>query len=685
MRVLTTIWLLVFVSTQSYGQQAPAVQEIDLERFIERLFQIQADDIDYDDLYESLLQLYTNPLNINQASREQLLSLYLLTPRQASDILSHIEQNGKLISIYELQSIPSLDMNTIEAMLPFITVEETTDGRSLLKRIATEPNKYLFLRGSRTLQSERGFRENSYIGDQNLFYGRFRISRKGDFSLGMTFEKDRGEQVVFDENQKGFDFYSAHVMLENIGPVRKVIVGDFQAQYGQGLVYGAGFGVGKGAETITTVRRTTTGFRPYTSALESGFFRGVGVTTSLGRFETALYYSHLKQDANIISDSTYSDFDEFVNSIQSSGLHRTLSERSARDRISETSMGGAVHYHISRDWNVGVTSIYSSFSRPLQRRPNNYNQYEFQGDENYVGSVYFSGTWQNFNLFGEGAVSKSGGTALVTGLIASLTPQIDFSYLHRNYARDFHTFYGNGFGEGSRVINEIGNYWGIRIRPWPKHELSFYYDRFKFPWLRFQVEAPSDGIEYLGRWTYRPSRSITLFAQFRQENKELTVQPEGSNLNILSTGRKRNYLANLDYKVNKDLSLKTRVQFSDFLLNDEKTRGFLILQDINYSFWKFKLSGRIALVDTDDFANAQYVFEKNVLYAFSVRGLSGVGTRRYLLVQFKPNRRLTFWARIAESRFRDAETLTTGRSGSGLNEVIGDTLTEVVLQGRLKF
>jgi len=282
MKRLVIILMILLIAGRLYGQQS-SPQEIDLERFIERLFQIQADEIDYDDLYESLLQLYTNPLNINEATKEQLLSLYVLTPKQASEILSHIEENGEFISIYELQTINSLSLELINVLLPFITIKERDDNRPLLTRILAEPNKYLFLRSSRILQSERGFREGRYVGDENLYYGRFRVSKKGDFSLGLTFEKDRGEQIIFNDDQRGFDFYSAHFMLENIGPVRKVIVGDFQAQYGQGLVYGAGFGVGKGSETITTVRRTTLGFRPYTSALESGFFRGASQRTKARR------------------------------------------------------------------------------------------------------------------------------------------------------------------------------------------------------------------------------------------------------------------------------------------------------------------------------------------------------------------------------------------------------------------
>lgn len=681
MNKLLSCFLALILAFSVAAQEA---DEIDLESFVERLFQFQDEDIEYDDLYESLLQLYTNPINLNKASRADLEGLYLLSPLQVNDLLEHIETNGKLISIYELQTINSIDLITIRNIRPFVTVQEIEDGRPLWEKIRTEPNKYFILRNTRTLERAFGFEEGLFDGDANQLYGRFRVSHKGDYSFGFTFEKDAGEGLNFNNGKSGFDYYSGHAILENRSGFDKIILGDFQSQFGQGLVFGAGFSPGKGSETVQTTRRSTTGLKPYTSALESGFFRGVALSKSFNKLQVDLLYSNLKQDANILSDTTYSDFDEFVNSIQTTGFHRTQSELASRNTITEQSLGAALQYQVSKRFTAGVTSLYSNFSQPLQRRPNNYNQFEFVGDHNFIGSAYFDGYWQNFTFFGEVARSTSGGIGAVTGLQASLTSIVDFSLVHRNYARDFHSFYGNAFGESSRIINEVGTYWGLKIKPNKMHEIALYYDKFRFPWLRFRTEAPSDGFEYLGRYTFRPTRNLTMFVQFRQENKERTIQPEGSNLNQLQSTRKRNALVDATFKVNRSFSVKSRVQFSDFLLSGSTTRGFAILQDINYSFWKIKLSGRIALVDTDDFENRQYFYERNVLYAFSNRSISGLGTRRYLLLQFKPNRKLTFWARYAQTRFQDAETIITREIGGGLNRIEGTTRSELTLQMMIK-
>lgn len=685
--------LLMVLVTFSYSQ--PNERIIDLERFVEYLFQVQDIDVSYEDLYESLYLLYTNPINLNTTNAEELASIYLLTPNQINNLLNYQAEYGKLLSIYELQAVPDFDEQTIRNLLPFVTVNDDgiqADNRPLFQRITTEENNYFILRYQRLLEDQKGFTpptfnangepSSRYAGSPSKYMGRFRVSHSKDFSLGFTFEKDAGEEFRWDEQSKthGVDYFSYHLHLQNKGKFKTIALGDYQIQMGQGLVFGAGFSPGKGAESITTVRRGSTGIRPYASVLETGFFRGAATTVNVGKFEVSAYVSRLYQDASIRNDTTYSDFDEFVSSIQDQGLHRTASEIAAKDRILEYSYGSSVVYSgDSKRYQIGANILNTHYSLPLVRRPNNYNQFEYSGNQNLIYSLFGSYLWQNFNLFGEVAQSSSGGIGAVAGFMTSLSKLVDFSMVFRNYQRDFHSFYGNGFGEGSRSINEQGVYWGIKIKPSRKIFFSAYYDKFRFPWLRFRTEAPSDGYEYLARFNYRPARSILLYFQLRQEEKQLTVGPDNSNLNRLETGRKNNYLLNLDYSVNSWFTMKSRIQYSNYDLAGQYTEGIALIQDFNFEFWKMKLSSRFAIFDTDDYENRQYVYERDVLYGFSIPAYNGLGTRNYILLQYNHTKRLNFWVRYARFNYRGVETI-----GSGLDEIDGNTRTEIKLQVRIK-
>lgn len=671
--------ILVFVALLHF-HQSKAQDQIDLQAFAERLFSVQDADVNYESIYESLLLYYTNPINLNKTDRDELASLYMLSPYQLQQFFEHRESNGSLLSINELQSIDGFDLGTIRDLKPFVTVEEKADSRSLIKRIRDEENHFILLRLNRNWEREKGYQTSQYAGNPNSMYCRYRLSRSHDFSFGITAEKDAGESFGWDEQNKshGFDFYSWHASLQNKGMVKNATFGDYQMQFGQGLVFGAGFGSGKGSETVNTIKRNSTGVRPYSSSLESGFFRGVATTLQKRNTELTLFYSNILQDGNLKSDSTYSDFDEFVNSIQSTGFHRTETEIQSKNDIREQSYGAALQHHFQRRLEIGATILNTQYASPLQKKPNNYNQFEFKGKQNFITSIYVNYVWQNFIFFGEGARSSSGGTGTVAGFMTSLTPKIDFGMSFRNYDKHFHSFYGNAFSENSRIINEKGIYWGLKIQLSKKHSLAAYFDQFSFPWLKFQTESPSRGYEYLGRYTFRPSRSIVMYAQMRQENKQVTEGSEVLNLNTLTVGTKRNYLINVDYSLGRSFDFGTRVQASTYQIDGQTTTGYALIQDFNYNFWKIKLSTRMAIFDTD-FNNRQYAYEKNVLYTFSIPAYNGSGTRTYIMAQWRATSNVSLWVRWAQFHYPNQETI-----GSGLTEVNGNTRSNLTIMARIK-
>lgn len=680
MRFLISI-ALVLGCLSLLAQQDSTRSAIDLEQFAERMFQVQDADVNYEDVYESLLLFFTDPLNLNKASQAQLASLYILSPLQIQAFLDYRDTNGKLLSIYELQAISGFDLGTIQLLLPFVSLEESSlDQGPLFRRMLNEKNRYLLLRHSSNLEKQVGYepsQENGYIGDPRKVYGRFRSSRRGDFSVGFTFESDAGEPIGFQRNVRGFDFWSAHMMVENQGPFDKIIVGDYQVQAGQGLVFGAGFNPGKGAETVNTIKRNTIGIRPYTSVLETGFFRGAAAAVSVGDIKVTAFGSYLLQDGRIQNDTLNDDFEAFVSSIQLTGFHRTESELSSRNQIEEMSLGGLVEYQPNRKLEIGFSGITTQYSTPLLRTPSPYNALEFAGTRNTVLGTFGSYQWQNFNFFGELARSSSGGVGMVGGVITSLSQSIDVAVSLRDYDSDFHTFYGNAFGEGSRTINEKGIYWGIKYNPSRRYSVVGYYDKFSFPWLRFGVDAPSDGSEWLGRFTFNPDRNISTFIQVREERKETSLTID--NLSELIPTIKRNYIFNIDYKLSTRFSMKSRLQTSTYDEAGVFTKGYAIIQDLTYSSERWKFSGRMALFETN-YDNRQYVYEKDVLYAFSIPAYNGQGIRNYLLVQYGMSESIDLWLRIARFSYRNEDTV-----GTGLDESEGPNRTEVKWMLRWKF
>ena len=696
-------FLLVF---PALAQEFPR-REVNLDLFVQELFSQQQDkDLPYEDIYENLLQFYQNPINLNRTNREELSSLFILSEVQITAIFNHLNRTGGLLSIYELQTIEGLDLITINKLLPFVTVTEMglhTDRRPLLQRILAEENNYFLLRYERTLQTKRGFQTptiksngqetSHYEGSPNKLLARYRVAHTRDFSLGFTLEQDAGEDFTFDAKtyRYGFDFYSAHFTLFDKGKLKALAIGDYQLAFGQGLVSASAFGVGKGGETITTIRRSDLGIRPYTSTLENIYFRGAAATYSLtSSLNLTGFYSRKKVDVSfqLIQDSLDQLNEQIAlgdlesSSLQETGFHRTQTEIARKHNVAEQISGFNLSYYSkNRNFSSGFTLFNSNYSVPLLRTDRPYNRFEFKGNNNLLLSGYYSYNWRNVNFFGEAARSGSGGIGLVQGLMASLTPQVEVAMLYRNFARNFHSIYGSAFAENTRPINEKGFYTGLKIRPASRWEITAYYDRFRFPWLRFDVNAPSGGDEYLVRLLYKPTKLATLYGQFRTSNKEVEDPENMQRIPGLTLATRRNYLLSADFAPTARLSLRSRVQFSSYnLQNGERTTGYFVAQDVNLEFKRFRINTRYAIFDTDDSENRQYVTERDVLYAFSIPSFGGVGTRIYAVLQYSFSRKLDFWLKLAHTHYRYQDSI-----GSGLEEIQGPQRTDVKAQIRYRF
>ena len=221
--------------------------------------------------------------------------------------------------------------------------------------------------------------------------------------------------------------------------------------------------------------------------------------------------------------------DIFISSLQLSGLHRTPTEINYKDQVRESNLGGNIQYSSpNRQLQLGINSLFTRYNQPFLRNPQIYNQFEFSGQENHIHSGYISYNIQNYFLFGETAISKSGGMGSVLGVMSSLSRTVDLSLLWRKFDRSFHTFYGNSFSENTRPINEEGIYLGLNFRPNIKYNWSIYYDQFKFPWIKFRTYSPSEGYEWLTRFTYRPSKAVLLFycSQVRYKNQSIAESLE---------------------------------------------------------------------------------------------------------------------------------------------------------------
>lgn len=668
------------------------------EQRLEDLLQDAEEESDFDlnTIFEDLAVYRENPLNLNDASEEDLRELGLLSDVQISSLLNYREQLGGFIAIYELQAIPGLDLATIRRILPFVGLrKEVDDFQASFKDMFTTGDNELYLRWNRILEQQRGFtpleeRPDStpYLGDPNQLYLRYRHTYSNRLSYGFTAEKDRGEEFFRGSNKKGFDYYSAHIFLKDYNrTVKAVALGDYSANFGQGLILFTGFGYGK-STLVTSVRRGGRPLRQYTSVNEANFLRGAATTLKLSdRLEFTALISKRKRDGNllIINDSIdielQGSFTEF-SSLQLSGLHRTANEIADRNTIGYFTTGGSLKWQANKG-HVAVNGIHHQLDKALTLTPRVYNRYYFQGDQLTNLSLDYSYRWRNLTFFGETAASDNGAIATINGLLTTLDQKVNLAIVHRSYPRDFQALLGNPFGETTGGRNENGLYFGIEVYPSKHWIINAYYDAWKHPWVRSNVDAPSRGQEYRFRLTYFLKRKLTVYLELRDETKEVNVRLPDNQIDAVLPQRRLQVRLHCAYQINKAFEYRSRIDWGTTTnpINDQLS-GFAIYQDLLYHPIGVPLSftSRIALFDTDGYQVRFYNYESGLLYNFRIPAYYNQGSRFYFNLRYKGIRNMTIEARYARLFWANADTI-----GSGLESTGQPTRTELAAQIKIKF
>lgn len=663
-------FFILFISLKGFGQTINR-PEIHLDDFILKIAPIQTEDANYEDVYENLFTIYQNPLDLNKADIADLRALFFLTESQINAILNHKKLFGNFLSIYELQAVEGLSMEDIRSLLPFIQVRNGISTTRLSNFTKKAVEHYLVLRADQTLEASAGFKENKFAGSPQRYYTRYRMSHSKDFSIGFVSEKDAGEKNFL-------DYYNFHVQVQNKGIVKNLVVGDYLMQFGQGMIFSAGFAAGKGSEPVYTTRRSNVGIRPYNSVVENGSFRGIANTIKNGNFEITTMAAFNRRDASVdLNEETQEDF---FSSILSAGFHRTETEIANKNAIRETNLGGNILYKLDH-LQVGFSVLHTSFDKTFQKRELLYNRYEFVGNRNTVMGPNLSLSWQNFNFFGEAARSSSGGFGYITGLVGSLGLKVEWALNLRNYQSNFHTFYGFSFAEGSRTINEKGIYNGLKYIIKKGLEVSAFYDSYSFPWLKYRVNGPSVGHDYQVRILYKPNKIFSQYIVFHKETKERNASGSKAVTHKLLETNRNNLVLGTDYIYNSWLRLQTKVQYNGFEIeNTSKSNGYAFIQDIETKIKRCQIKGRLAYFNTDSYDSRIYAYENDVLYAVSFPAYNGKGWRYYLIGKMPISRNLDAWIRIAQTNVNDSATM-----GSGTNEIEGSRKTDLKVQLKYSF
>jgi len=570
---------------------------------------------------ERLGELSENPVILNSASESELSRLFFLSEFQISSLIDYIHSTGKILSVFEIAAISGFDRQSVEMMIPFITLE----GTPAQKKDTIRWNNNLLT----NLSFKPSENDTTSVGSSVKLLTKYRF-RAGGFSGGFTVEKDQGEKLL-----SGIpplpDFLSANLTYTGNGIIRKIIIGDYSARFGLGTNTNSGIRTGLSLSAPGFIS-TRNEIKQYTSSDENNFFRGVGASFSYKYFDLTLLYSKNNIDASCNETDTLED--RSVKTFLTGGIHNTNSLLNNKDAVTDEAFGVNLSGNY-KNVRLGFTWSGDRFSLPVKPdRSSAESLFDFEGTQNNIYTLSYNALIKRNMPFGELSLNDAERSAFVQGISLRPSDRLSLNFIYRDYDAGFFSFHGKGPGSGSSTENEQGLTGTLAFEAAKHLFLSGGVDVYRSDWLKYRNSGPSEGIKKEIRLKYTPAETMTFDLTY---NYRMRMYDSGYSNGIPEQPgtNTRHYRFSFRYLINDYTTITSRLDYN--CVEPSGSKGVVLVQDLNYRLRKIPLSiwFRYCLFSTDDWDSRIYCYENDLLYSFSIPALSGKGTRSYILLKYE--------------------------------------------------
>ena len=571
--------------------------------------------------YEELLQ---NPLKINSAGRREFERLLVLSEFQIESILNYRESSGYILSLAELMLLHGFDEHKAAMIAPFISFEiprkffKRGDDKLTVGKILQDCSSQLYFKGARELQhnvmfdpiTEEEFKKNPdsrYLGTPYYLQMKYKLSYNSKIRAGFTLENDIGE-ALFPTGGAPLDFFSFNVSVNDIGKINTLILGDYNARFGQGLVLWNSFNL-KSAGSPSSLYKKGAGLLPYTSSDESAFFRGIAASFSIGRLDIDAMFSYNRLDARV-KDGKYT-------SIIDDGLHNTCSSLETRKSMHETVGALSLSYMLRRA-KIGFTLASYGYDKANGRRITEYNRYQMYDGIWGNASVDFYAVVRNLRFFGELAIDCGGSAAVLVGSLFPINDKMECGILLRSYSKSYIAPHGGAYSTLSSLSNQTGATLDLLYNLSRCMKFSLYAQTSYYPWKRYNAGTSS----YM----------LKGGAKLEFENDLWSGYVNLSNTYHSFERIDKFYLkCKLKYNFSPELNGTLHGAFVS-----TGGGGYEVGTDWRYRGVnrRFTVNGGVTLFSCRDWDSRLYVYENDLPYTYSSRLLYGDGASLYLLLNY---------------------------------------------------
>ncbi len=650
-----------------YALQAAAQEGRPWEQYLNEVMTAEDSESEtWERTYELLCELEQRPLDINRATREQLEELPFLNAQQVEELVEYLYRYGRMESLGELMMIQSLDYYPRKLLTYFIYIgEEETEKFPKLSNI-TKYGKHELVGSMKVPFYERKGDKNGYLGYPYRHWMRYQFTYGEYVKLGLAAAQDAGEPFFANQNKWGYDYYSPYLQIRKLGCIETLVLGNYRVSMGMGLVMNNSFNLGKIA-MLQNMGRTASGLRAHSSR-SAGYLRGVGATINLREdMELTTFVSYSPADATLNKDST-------VATILTTDYHRTEKEMEKKHNLLSLKTGGSLRYN-NHGLHIGLNTVYCHLDKVL--KPNTavlYRRNYPQGQDFINTSIDYGIVRPRIALNGETAIDKEGHLATINSLSLRLGNEINVMALQRFYSYSYTSLDAQSYSDGGSVQNESGIYLGLTWQPSLSLRLTAYTDYAYFAWAKYQVSQSSYSWDNLLQCVYQ-HQSWTFGARYRCRIK----QRDNEEKNGLTNRTEHRARLTADYSGENGFGSHTQLD-GGYGAYEEGKWGAMVSESLSFTHKWLRLNAGTGYFNTDSYDSRLYLYERGLLYSYSMMQFYGEGIRYWLMARAAIGKSLTLTAKVGVTDYFDRDKI-----GSGYQEIDASSVTDLDVQVRWKF
>ena len=661
MRTLITLWLYAMSLGINAQEERPWNQYLN-----EVMTAEDAESASWEETYDLLCELEQHPLDINQATREQLEELPFLSAQQVEGIMAYRHRYGPLKSMGELQMIRDLDYRQLQLLSYFIYVgEEPEAGFPSLKSIAKYGKQEITATMRVPFYERKGDKEG-YLGYPYRHWMRYQFTYGDYVKFGLVGAQDAGEPFFSNRNSWGYDYYAPYLQVRKLGRLESFVVGKYRLSLGMGLVVNNSFGLGK-VSMLQNLGRPTYSIRAHSSR-SNDYLQGVATTVDVVKgLKATAFVSYRPLDATLNkSDST-------VATILTTDYHRTETEMGKKHNLHQTAYGGSLRYD-HNGLRLGANVLMTHYDRRLE--PNTtilYRQHYPRGHDFLNTSIDYGFVRPRVALFGETAIDGKGHLATINSLSVRLGETLSVMALQRFYAYRYISLMAQSYSDGGKVQNESGVYLGLTWQPSPAFRMVAYSDYAYFAWARYRVSQSSHSWDNLFQTTYT-HRYWTISGRYRLRMKQRDNDDKTALLNLWEhRGR-----LSAEYTLPDGWGCRTQLDGGYIAYNDEW--GMMLSENLSFAHQWLRLNAGMGYFHTDSYDSRVYLYERGPLYTYNCNQFYGEGIRYWLMARATVGKSLLLTAKVGVTDYFDRSTI-----GSSYQQIAASSQCDLDVQLRWKF